>query len=111
VVWVLGAFAAEFLAELKKKGAVVSRGKGKPAWILLAADALDDLARVKGAAGALKDAAGLWIVYPKGRKEIREHDVRGTGLRAGLTDVKVASFSETHTALKFVIPVAKRQGN
>ena len=108
-VWVVGSFPAEFLGELKKKGAVVSRGKtGVPAWILLAADSVSDLAGVKGAAGAMKDSAGLWIVYPKGQKAITEHDVRGAGLRAGLTDVKVASFSETHTALKFVIPVGKR---
>jgi hypothetical protein len=108
-VWVVGSFPPDFLAELKRKGAVVSRGKtGVPAWILLAADSLGDLAGVKSAAGAMKDSAGLWIVYPKGRKAITEHDVRGAGLRAGLTDVKAASFSETHTGLKFVIPVAKR---
>jgi hypothetical protein len=108
-VSLVGAFPAGFLAELKKKGAVVSRGKTEvPAWILLAAESLGDLAGVKAAAGALKGSAGLWIVYPKGQKAITEHDVRGAGLRAGLTDVKVASFSETHTALKFVIPVAKR---
>jgi hypothetical protein len=34
--------------------------------------------------------------------------VRGAGLKAGLVDVKVAGFSETHTALKFVIPKGKR---
>jgi hypothetical protein len=108
-VWVVGTFPAEFLAELKKKGAKVSREKtGVPAWILLAADSVDDLAGVKGAAEALNGSAGLWIVYPKGQKAITEHDVRGAGLRAGLTDVKVASFSETHTGLKFVIPVGKR---
>ncbi len=108
-VWVVGSFPAEFLGELKTKDAVVSRRKtGVPAWILLAADSLGDLGGVKDAAGAMKDSAGLWIVYPKGQKAITEHDVRGAGLRAGLTDVKVASFSETHTALKFVIPVGKR---
>ncbi len=108
-VSLVGAFPAGFLAELKKKGAVVSRGKTEvPAWILLAAESSGDLAGVKAAAGALKGSAGLWIVYPKGQKAITEHDVRGAGLRAGLTDVKVASFGETHTALKFVIPVAKR---
>ena len=108
-VSLVGAFPAGFLAELKKKGAVVSRGKTEvPAWILLAAESLGDLAGVKAAAGALKGSAGLWIVYPKGQKAITEHDVRGAGLRAGLTDVKVTSFNETHTALKFVIPVAKR---
>ena len=32
------------------------------------------------------------------------------GKRAGLVDVKVVSFSDTLTAEKFVIPVAKRPG-
>jgi hypothetical protein len=30
------------------------------------------------------------------------------GRAAGLKDIKVASFSATHTALKFAIPVAAR---
>jgi hypothetical protein len=104
-----GSFPADFLADLKKKGALISRGKpSSPAWILVAADSRSDLSKVKAAAGALKNSAALWIVYPKGQKSITESDVGGAGLRAGLTDVKVASFSATHTALKFVIPVAKR---
>jgi len=32
----------------------------------------------------------------------------GAGKRAGLVDVKVARYSETHTAEKFVIPLARR---
>ena len=46
--------------------------------------------------------APTWIIYPKGVQHIREQDVRAAGLGAGLVDVKVASFSTTHTALKFV---------
>jgi len=34
--------------------------------------------------------------------------VRSAGLKAGLVDIKVVSFSATHTALKFVLPKAKR---
>jgi hypothetical protein len=50
----------------------------------------------------------LWIVYPKGKSEIREIDVLAAGKAAGLVDVKVVAFSATHTALKFVRPKAKR---
>ena len=50
----------------------------------------------------------LWIVYPKGRKEITERQVLDAGRAAGLVDVKVVSFSASHTALKFVRPKAKR---
>src|SRR6266849_4483476 len=48
------------------------------------------------------------IVHPKGQKTITESTVRTAGLKAGLTDIKVVGFSATHTALKFVIPKAKR---
>ncbi len=108
-VWLQGSFSVDFLADLKKQGAVISRGKSAaPSWIFLAADSVADLAKVKSAAGTLKNSAALWIVYRKGQKSITGHDVRGAGLRAGLTDIKVASFSATHSALKFVIPVAER---
>jgi hypothetical protein len=50
----------------------------------------------------------LWIVYPKGQKEITENDVLTAGRKSGLKDVKVVGFSPTQTALKFVIPVKER---
>ncbi len=56
----------------------------------------------------MKGAAALWIVYPKGQKQITELDVLAAGRRAGLKDVKVVGFSPAHTALKFVIPVSSR---
>ena len=53
-------------------------------------------------------AGALWIVYPKGKQEIKEQQVLEAGRQAGLVDVKVVSFSARHTALKFVRPKAKR---
>ena len=44
----------------------------------------------------------------KGRKDITENGVLAAGRAAGLKDVKVVGFSPTHTALKFVIHVARR---
>ena len=52
---------------------------------------------------------GVWIVYPKGRKDIREADVMAAGRDLGLKDNKTCRFSDTHTGLRFVIPVAERQ--
>jgi len=50
----------------------------------------------------------IWVVYPKGQPHIRGIDVIQAGRAADLTDNKVCSFSSTHTALRFVIPIAKR---
>jgi hypothetical protein len=110
-VSVVGKFSAEFLQELKQAGALVAKEKVPSAtkWIFVDVEAKSDLARVGAAAKSMKDAMALWIVYPKGQKDLTENDVRGAGLKAGLTDVKVARFSATHTALKFVKPKAKRK--
>ncbi len=68
----------------------------------------DALARMSTLAGLIKPDGAVWIVRPKGRKDVTEAETMAAGKRAGLVDVKVVSFSETHTAEKFVIPVAKR---
>jgi len=57
---------------------------------------------------SLKPNGALWVIRPKGRPEISERAVMDAGKAAGLVDVKVVSFSPTHTAEKFVIPIAKR---
>lgn len=76
--------------------------------IFLGAEDVKTLARLKSLAGAIQKNGAIWVVYPKGQKHIREADVMAAGKSAGLTDVKVCRFSETHTALRFVIPVARR---
>ena len=48
------------------------------------------------------------MIRPKGTKAITEAATMAAGKAAGLVDVKVVKFSETHTAEKFVIPVAAR---
>jgi hypothetical protein len=83
-------------------------GDGPPDLLFFGATAVADLEDVPVLGEALPREGALWIVYPKGRREIREADVLAAGRAAGLTDVKVARFSETHTALKFVVPRAKR---
>ncbi|MGH9745791.1 MAG: hypothetical protein ACRD59_06740 [Candidatus Acidiferrales bacterium] len=67
-----------------------------------------DLARLKPLRKSILKNGAIWVIYPKGRQEIREIDVIAAGKAAGLTDNKVCSFSATHTALRFVIPLAKR---
>jgi hypothetical protein len=67
--------------------------------------ALNRLARLRL---ALKPNGAIWVVRPKGQAGVSESAVMAAGKQAGLVDVKVVSFSDTHTAEKFVIPVAKR---
>ena len=106
----IGNLDSDFLAELRSVTKNITNGKTSPdtEWIFFAADTAKDLSQTSKLAKSLKDAAALWIVYPKGQKQIAENDVIAAGRKAGLKDVKVVGFSPTHTALKFVIPVEKR---
>jgi hypothetical protein len=109
-VSVLGNFDEDFLRELSELTDNVDTAviADDAEWIFFAAPTKKELARVPKHAKKMKGTVALWVVYPKGQKEIRETDVIAAGRDAGLKDVKVVGFSPTHTALKFVIPLAER---
>ena len=109
-VSVIGRLDSEFEAELEKVspdfecGAIAKDAE----WIFLITETQKDLAKAANIAKVMRGAVALWIVYPKGRKELTEMDVLNSGRKARLKDIKVMSFSSTHTALKFVVPMEKR---
>jgi len=109
-VALLGAVEDAFARELRKSKAEVVNGSAgdSAALLFLPVEEQSGLRNIAKAAKKLKGAAGLWVIYPKGKKEITEVDVISAGRAAGLKDVKVVGFSATHTALKFVIPVDQR---
>jgi len=108
-VGLAGSFDDEFLKELRGLTTDIAEGRAANRDLFFfAAGTAKDLARVAGLAKQINGAGALWIVYPKGRASITENGVISAGRKAGLKDVKVVGFSATHTALKFVIPVAKR---
>jgi hypothetical protein len=106
----VGSFDADFQKELRAIAKDVSEGKiaEDTELIFVAAESAKGLSALAKITKSVKGATGLWIVYPKGKKEITENDVIGAGRKTGLKDVKVVGFSPTHTALKFVLPLDKR---
>ena len=100
----------DFLAELKDATPFLSIGRSVKNCdaIFFGATAASQLGRLPVLKRSLKPNGALWVVRPKGRPEISEAAVMQAGKAAGLVDVKVVSFSATHTAEKFVIPVKDR---
>ncbi len=77
--------------------------------IFVRIDESRDLVRIERAAAYLKSSGAIWVFHPKGRgADPNEHDVRAAGIAAGLVDNKISAYTESHTATRFVIPVAKR---
>jgi hypothetical protein len=106
----IGVHDERFLKELEGAVALLSIGRVlKPSdAIFLGARKEAELTRLEKLKASLKPDGALWIIRPKGRPEISERAVMRAGAAAGLVDVKVVSFSPTHTAEKFVIPRAAR---
>ena len=109
-VAVLGVESAEFLADLAARVPEYSRGERVPRadLVFFSAESKSDLSQLKSLAKSIDRNGAVWVVYPKGRTHIREVDVIAAGKSAGLIDNKVCSFSATHTALRFCIPVVNR---
>ena len=98
-----------FVQQLRDRSIdVSSRARKNSDLIFVYLDNRRDLPRLTGLHTSLKPAGAIWVLWPKGRREFREDDIRAFGPQAGLVDVKVVAFSATLSALKMVIPVALR---
>jgi hypothetical protein len=101
-----------FLNQLREKSNTVSVKEmlKESDIIFYAADSKKELLKLSAFKQFLKANGALWIVSLKGKQaKIKDTDVMAAGKKAGFVDTKVVGFSETHTALKFVIPVSRRQ--
>lgn len=77
--------------------------------IFLGAEARGALESLPRLVEQLAPAGALWVVRRQGRgAALAEGDVRAAARAAGLVDVKVVAFSDTHSADKFVFPVSAR---
>ena len=99
------------IEDIGAKGALLetsARSKGLD-MIFFAAHAPRDLSRLEAIAGRLEPTGAIWLIRAKGRgAPISERESMAAGKKAGLVDVKVVSYSDTHSAEKYVIPVARR---
>ena len=101
----------DFISELRSAAddVVVGKAAKDSDAIFFGAMTAKELSRLAVLKTSMKQNGALWVIRPKGRPEISERAVLDAGKAAGLVDVKVVRFSETHTANKFVIPVAQRR--
>jgi len=102
-VLLVGVTDALFLAELQDRGARLARST-VPDLIFCAIESRAALQKLPDLARRMKRDGALWTIRPKRSPHVSEADVMKAGKAAGLVDIKVVRFSETHTAEKFVVP-------
>ena len=96
--------------EIESAGAAIVKGRGSELdAIFFGVRKASDLAKLEALSSRLKPNGALWVIRAKGKgATVSESESMAAGKCAGLVDVKVVSFSETHSAEKYVIPVGKR---
>ena len=110
-VAIVGVDDPGFLKDLRQRTSDITQGRPKSPCdlVFLAADTHEDLRRINQVKTWIEPNGAVWIIRPKGgRSELRDTDVIQAGLDAGLVDNKIASFSETHGAMRLVYRLKDR---
>ena len=110
-VVVLGVSDEGFLSQLHERSTDVHFGEADGEWdvVFIQAEDREDLRRLRSLEARIKRNGTIWVVFPRGVRQIREADVFAAAKAAGLVDVKVVRFSDAHTGLKLVVPLARRR--
>ena len=77
--------------------------------VFMGVSRLDELVQLKEVKTWIEPNGAIWVIRPKGPSSpIRDTDLIDAGLAAGLVDNKIASFSETQGAMRFVFRLRDR---
>lgn len=107
----IGSVDAGLLTELKAaKVRVAKELRGDDLdCIFIGVESPTDLGQIKGLNSRIKPNGKIWVIFPKGRADLKDVNVIAAGKSAGLVDNKIARVSERLTAMKLVIPVKRRK--
>ncbi|MFN2462686.1 MAG: hypothetical protein ABR573_02140 [Candidatus Dormibacteria bacterium] len=120
--WLVGIDDSTFADELRADGVevvirgaedderdAINDGNTRPQIVFLGVHCLEDLGLLELYKNSIPRDGVIWLVRPKGRDTpVPERAAMEAGLEAGLVDVKVVSFSDTHSALKYVFRLRDR---
>ena len=88
---------------------VTRKPRSKVDLVFMGADDAADLERLREVKEWIEPNGAVWVVRLKGgRGALRDTDLIDAGLAAGLVDNKIASFSDTHGAMRFVYRLRDR---
>lgn len=102
---------AGFLSLLRGRTSDIVQGRPRQPvdLVFMGANEMRDLKRLKDVKSWIEPNGAIWLVRPKGgRSALRETDLIEAGQAAGLVDNKIASFSDTHGAMRFVFRLRDR---
>ena len=93
-----------------RTGDVAFRKPRRPCdMVFMGAERQSDLRRLSELKTWIEPDGAIWVIRPKGpTSPLKDTDLIEAGLAAGLVDNKIASFSDTHGAMRFVFRLRDR---
>lgn len=77
--------------------------------VFMGANQASDLLRLNEVKTWIEPNGAVWVIRPKGAASaLRDTDLIAAGQAAGLVDNKIASFSQSHGAMRFVFRLRDR---
>lgn len=108
-VCLLGVQDEEFRAELRERTRdVFDELRAGADFILFYAGAQESLQALASLQNYIQRDGAIWVIWPKGQRQITRDHVFAASREASLVDIKICAFSETLSGLKVVIPRDRR---
>jgi hypothetical protein len=101
----------DFLKLLRQRTSDITQGKPRTAcdMVIMGAGAKRDLEKLRELKTWIEPNGAIWVIRPKGpQSPLKDTDLIQAGLDAGLVDNKIASFSDSHGAMRFVFRLKDR---
>lgn len=102
---------ADFVKLLRTRTSDIVRGKPKARCdiVFIGVASRHELERLGELKTWIEPNGAIWAIRPKGpMSPLKDTDLIEAGLAAGLVDNKIASFSDTHGAMRFVFRLRDR---
>jgi hypothetical protein len=109
-VWLFGVVDEQLLQQVHERTSNALRGRSASGCdvVFVSVETIAQLDRLDRALDATKESGAIWVVHPKGAGGVADTAIFGKAKTLGLTYIKVARVSDTHTAEKLVRPVSSR---
>lgn len=109
-VWLFRISDETLISQIGERTSNVARGTSASNCdvVFVGVETLAQLDRIERALAATTERGAIWVVHPKGPSGVADTAIFGKAKALGLTYIKVARVSDTHTAEKLVRPLASR---
>ena len=94
-------FDRAFKTEIRAAGAKIVRSIERAELLFLRIDSVEQLSSFDEVASELESGVNIWVIWPKGSKNIGQSDVMRRAKSLGLGPSKTASINDDHSSMRF----------